>query len=196
MMTIVCVKMVWGWARQWIGIGFFGRYRVLSVVSYPVTLVTLSILTRPELNNTEAWAVLITISGGMTGAVAVLLEVIARMVMSGHAIFQKAKNEGIEEERRRWTNRGATLIGDANQGAVISVAATTPGSAGSLPLIVLTVNDDALAMSMEEAEQLADELPRTMRLSMNGVWWEMPSDAANRISVSLTTTARRARKDA
>jgi hypothetical protein len=195
-MTIACVRTIWRWVTQWIGIGFFGRYRVLSVVSYPVTLVTLSILTRPELNNTEAWAVLITISGGMTGAVAVLLEVIARMVMSGHAIFQKAKNEGIEEERRRWTNRGATLIGDANQGAVISVAATTPGSAGSLPLIVLTVNDDALAMSMEEAEQLADELPRTMRLSMNGVWWEMPSDAANRISVSLTTTARRARKDA
>lgn len=193
-MTIACVRTIWRWVAQWIGIGFFGRYRVLSVVSYPVTLATLSILTRPELNNTEAWAVLITISGGMTGAVAVLLEVIARMVMSGHAIFQKAKNEGIEEERRRWTNRGATLIGDANQGAVISVAATTPGSAGSLPLIVLTVNDDALAMSMEEAEQLADELPRTMRLSMNGVWWEMPSDAANRISVSLTTTARRARR--
>ena len=193
-MTIACVRTIWRWVAQWIGIGFFGRYRVLSVVSYPVTLVTLSILTRPELDNTEAWAVLITISGGMTGAVAVLLEVIARMVMSGHAIFQKAKNEGIQEERRRWTNRGATLIGDANQGAVISVAATTPGSAGSLPLIVLTVNDDALAMSMEEAEQLADELPRTMRLSMNGVWWEMPSDAANRISVSLTTTARRARR--
>jgi hypothetical protein len=195
-MTIACVRTIWRWVTQWIGIGFFGRYRVLSVVSYPVTLVTLSILTRPELNNTEAWAVLITISGGMTGAVAVLLEVIARMVMSGHAIFQKAKNEGIQEERRRWTNRGATLIGEADQGAVISVASTTPGSVGSPPLIVLSVNDDALAMSIEEAEQLADELPRTMRLSMNGVWWEMPSDAANRISVSLTTTARRARKDA
>ena len=195
-MTIACVRTIWRWVAQWIGIGFFGRYRVLSVVSYPVTLVTLSILTRPELNNTEAWAVLITISGGMTGAVAVLLEVIARMVMSGHAIFQKAKNEGIQEERRRWTNRGATLIGEADQGAVISVASTTPGSVGSPPLIVLSVNDDALAMSIEEAEQLADELPRTMRLNMNGVWWEMPSDAANRISVALTTTARKARKDA
>ena len=194
-MTIVCVKMVWGWARQWFGIGFFGRYRVLSVVSYPVTLATLYVLTRPALNDPETWAVLITISGGMTGAVAVLLEVIARMVMSGYALFQKAKNEGIEEERRRWTQRGATLIGDANQGALISVAATTPGSAGSPPLVVLTVNDNALAMPIEEAEQLAEELPRTMRLNMNGVWWEMPSDAANRISVALTSTARRARRD-
>ena len=117
------------------------------------------------------------------------------MVMSGYALFQKAKNEGIEEERRRWTQRGATLIGDANQGALISVAATTPGSAGTPPLVVLTVNDNALAMPIEEAEQLAEELPRTMRLNMNGVWWEMPSDAANRISVALTSTARRARRD-
>ena len=186
-------RRIWGWVQGWFGIGFFGRYRFLAVITYPITLAVLASLTWPALSDTTTWSVLITISGGMTGAVAVLLEVLTRMVMSGKALYDKAVHEGEARANRRWTRSGALLVGEGEQGAVISVAMTTPDSPFDAPLIVLTVNDNAVAMSIEDAEQLADEVPRTMRLKVGDTWWEMPSDAAHRISVALTSTARRAR---
>ena len=168
-------------------------YRVLDIVAYWASLGILAWFLSPS--DASEWADVITISSATTAAFALLLEVIVLMIMSGYTRLQNALAEGRAQEREKWTRTGAMLVEPSSrlkQGAVISVAKTEPQ--GDYPsLIVLTINDNAFALSIEQAEQIAEDVPKTCRLQFGDLAWEMPEDAANRISVALSSTARKAR---
>ena len=119
------------------------------------------------------------------------------MIMSGYTRLQNALAEGRAQEREKLARTGAMFVepnSRLRQGAVISVAKTGP-QGDYPPLVVLTINDNAFALSIEDAEQIADDVPKTCRLQFGDLAWEMPEDAANRISVALWSMARKARDD-
>ena len=170
-------------------------YRVLDIVAYWVSLGGLTWLLFP--GNASEWADVITISSVTTAAFALFLEVVVLMIMSGYTRLQNALAEGRAQEREKLARTGAMFVepnSRLRQGAVISVAKTEP-QGDYPPLVVLTINDNAFALSIEDAEQIADDVPKTGRLQFGDLAWEMPEDAANRISVALWSMARKARDD-
>lgn len=85
--------------------------------------------------------------------------------------------------------------GQLEYGAVISVEHTRPYDPGVQPLILLTIGDTMLAMSVEDANRRADELHResiknpgeeqTIIYKIGANDWQMSGDAALRIATAL-----------